>query len=233
MVWISTDTANPYTSRNIGIEASKGGVIGFLDAKCIPSAKWIDQAMTSLTSDERTIIAGRYDVIANSEALKDQAYGLLYLNNHKNVTKGYGVTTGNLWAPKSAFLDLGYFADQFVSGNDILWTKNAIKKGYKIMYAEHAIVVYEGQSYEKLKGSIEKYFTGIAIQHKNNKKGLFSRLAYLAKQFMPMRFSNFQESIDYRGLNKRSWLDKTYLWFIIWRLKIHMAFTYLRRMIGL
>ena len=168
------------------------------------------------------MVAGAYHVIPPSKALKDLVFGLLYLNNQKNVAYEYGVTTGNMITMKSAFKEVGFFDEELPTGNDIKWSKKALKKGYEVVYVPDMKVDYQGQSFLQLKTSVIKYMKGVAHQ----KQGTFSHLFTVFTYFLPMRTSNFKEALNYRELENLSTLNKYYLWFCIWKLKCRMGIAY-------
>lgn len=224
--WLSNHVKNPYDSRNKGVAEAKGKYLAFIDTKCVPRSSWISNGLKVLESDKNIIVVGRYNVIPFSEKLKDKLYGLLYLNNQKNVQKSYGVTFGNLFLKKSDFIRLGNFDTTHISGNDIKWTRNAISQGMEIKYVPEAIVDYHGQSYEELKGSIGKYISGITHQEEMQQISFLRRCIKGSKFLFPMRKSTFVTALKYRDLADISTMDKYYLYVKIWRLKLIMAKNY-------
>ncbi len=226
VTWLSTTADNPYVSRNLGITKAKGRIIALLDAKCRPCKDWVELGMTKILGNDQMTIAGHYRVIPDSDELKDLIYGLLYLNNRKNVKHDYGVTTGNLWSHKSAFEDVGLFEEEHISGNDIAWSLKAKSLGYDIEYLKELEVKYPGQSYSQLCQSISKYMSGIAYQHKKS-KSLGYRMTFFFKSLFPLRMSTYKEMITYRSLDHLSTKDKCYLWLLAWHTKIRMAIAYL------
>ena len=220
--WIFSDLLNPYKSRNIGITKAEGSVLAFLDAKCRPSQHWLQSAMDRLIPGEVMILAGAYNVLPPSKKLKDQVYGLLYLNNYKNVEKRYGVTTGNLFVPKTVFDQIGNFNEGGISGSDIEWSRRALNHDYGIIYASDVCVEYSGQSFEELSKSIKKYMGGVAAQTTS----FLSHCLSIVRYFLPMRPDNFKEALYYRQLHRLPMLDKWYLWFLVWQMKCKMAFAY-------
>ncbi len=225
--WLSNEILNPYVSRNLGIEKALGEFIGLLDAKCKPSPTWLQTGLTKLKRGSISIIAGAYNVIPATSSGKDLVYGLLYLNNQKNVLKGYGVTTGNLLIRKSVFTEIGLFNRKFVSGNDIEWTQRALKSGYKIIYFPETSVEYAGQSFDQMCDSVKKYMTGITAQNGSTLQHISSIFKYL----LPMRIKNFKEALQYRNLDKLSWKNKCYLWLLVWNMKSRMALAYAQNLI--
>ena len=221
-IWIDSEVKNPYVSRNKGIALSRGDFIGLLDAKCIPRHDWIEQGMSRILKAGNDLVAGAYEVIPASERLKDNIYGLLYLNNQKNTERRFGVTAGNLFIKKEIFPEIGLFPDDYLSGNDIAWTKSALEKGCSIVYEPNMYVTYPGQSFELLKQKVKKYAAGIRHQQSG-----IERVTTLIKMFFPMRIETFRTALKYRRLEGLSIFNKYYLWFLIWSVKLRMAWAYL------
>ena len=224
---ILTDIRNPYDARNLGISAAKGDVIAFLDAKSEPESSWLDNGIDLIKQHSTGVLAGKYEVHPVSNKLEDQIYGLLYLNNLKNTNKNYGTTTGNLFVTKKVFDKLGSFKSDFISGNDIEWTKRYLAIYKKpILYGETVVVRYIGQSYDEVVTSIKKYSKGIVNLKRNTGNSkmqtFYSGLSY----FLPVRLKTFNESIEYRKLRALSFQKKIYLWLKLWEVKIRMGVNY-------
>lgn len=208
---VNNEKLNPYTSRNIGIKESLGEVLCFLDASCQADTHWLEEINTLLDSGA-VIIAGHFEVTPFNEALNSWVHPLLYLNNEKNVKNQFGVAAGNLVVHKNLFSELGGFPDEINSGNDILWTKKALKKGYKIHYGDLVKVLYPGYEFEQLKKKVIKYSGGTKKHFKPNWK---TKLLGL----LPMRTSNFNNALRYRKIDTLSIIKKLKLYYWIWKIK--------------
>ena len=206
------DPKNPYICRNRGVSEAKGDILCFLDSKCRPDPKWLISGYRYLM-DSNTHIAGGQFCIASINTLKARIFPLMYLDNEKNVKYGYGLPTGNLFVRKDVFETLGLFDTQSRSGNDIAWTRKAMKAGFKLGYAEESKVIYAGKSYNQLLNDIFKYGKGAYL---SGEKRWYSALTFL----MPMKPNTFLE-------NSRNFdwgiLEKFGAWLLVWRAKIQFA----------
>ena len=225
--WIENSIYNPYTSRNIGIQHAKSSILAFLDAKCIPNISWLEMGCSYLSDDPLLIIAGKYDVAFDTQDLGNYLYPLLYLNNEKNVSKGYGITAGNFMTTRKIFDDNGVFLDDIHTGNDIEWSKRCLDNRVKINYLPEMTVVYPGQSKPQLKTSITKYMSGIHHLHKYENRSVLFKLQVFFKYLLPMRMNNYLDALRYRNQLDLSLIKKTKIWFLIWQLKLRMAYFYL------
>ncbi len=205
---------NPYTSRNMGAIRAKGEYLVFIDAKCQPQGSWLRKMIAS-ADPKHPVVAGHYKLHYQSDVLKDKVYGMLYLNNDKNVRKGYGVTAGNLLVDRKFFQDVGPFKDEKNSGNDIEWSLRALKSGYKIGYASEAIINYPAQTWIELSHSVKKYAKGVAALNESKQPSM--------RSFLPMRSSTFTNHLTHRALQNLSISDKLKLWRLTWIMKVKFA----------
>ena len=218
------ESRNPYTSRNKGIAVSKGDYIAFLDAKCRPREDWLKHLLQfEKTSSE--IRAGSYILNYPSDHLKDKVYGILYLNTERNVKNNYGVTAGNLVVHKNAFKKVGLFKDDTISGNDIEWSRRALRMGYAIDYVKEAEVDYPSQSWSILSDKIRKYAEGVKDYNDDIDQPDIRQLIVL-RYFLPLRWSTMQEGIRHRQLDHLSHLQRVHLWLLSWMMKIKFARAY-------
>ncbi len=215
VLWVANDQRpNPYKSRNLGARTASGIYLCFIDSSCFPRSNWLTELNTFIIQNPETqALAGKIEVIPKSAALKDQAHGVLYLNNRKNVERKYGVPAGHLITSKSLFEQYGGFGTDTVSGNDIVFTRKLIENGVDIEYVDEAVIEYPGNSYDTLTSKMSKYAEGVAYHSNRSRKSSFYG-------FLPMRLGLFNENLKYRNLDHLGLIKKIRLWFVVWGLKI-------------
>ena len=220
VIWLKNNVQkNPYTSRNIAAARAKGVYFAFMDAKCQPQASCLSE-LFAICGEKDSIVAGQYRLNYQSDALRDKVYGMLYLNNEKNILKGYGVTSGNLIVHRKIFNAVGPFRDSAISGNDIEWSLRALNFGFTIAYAPKAIIDYPAQSWNALSSSIKKYAAGVALIDQKKKT--------MINAFLPLRLSTFTSHLTNRNLRNMSIWDKSALWVLTWIMKIKYALALVR-----
>lgn len=205
---------NPYECRNRGIIESKGQILCFLDAKCRPNEDWLAEGYKMMNNSRCDIVGGHFEIEC-AQALTSKIFPLMYLDNAKNVKYEYGLPSGNLFARKRLFQDLGLFDTKSKSGNDIAWTKKAIKAGYKVAYAPKSKVYYPGKSYRRLLKDILKYGRGAYL---TGEKGWDALPSFM----MPMKISTFLENSQ-KLEGQWSIVQKMAAWLLVWRAKIQFA----------
>jgi glycosyltransferase involved in cell wall biosynthesis len=213
--WIVNDQApNPYVSRNLGARHAQGFYLCFIDCLCTPKPSWLYELDSFISLNPGAeVLAGRIEVLPKSDALGDQAHGMLYLNNQKNVAKKYGVPAGHLIIRNTLFGQQGGFETDTPTGNDIVFTRKLIEQGLQIYYVDTAVVDYPGHSLDTLEAKMSKYASGVAYHQKRS-------LEAILFGFLPMRLNLFHENLKYRRLDEISPIKKIRLWFLIWGLKL-------------
>ena len=139
-----------YAARNKGIGTAKGKVIAFTDSDCIPSANWIEKAVsTMLQKPSCDILAGKVSLFfKNPERLNAvEVYEKFTAFKQKNKVEKYnhGITA-NLFTFKSIFEKEGSFNGNLKSGGDVEWCRRVHSRGYNLIYADDVKVAHPARS---------------------------------------------------------------------------------------
>lgn len=134
-----------YAARNTGIRHSKGEIIAFTDADCIPAHDWLENGVrVSLSAKNMGLVGGRINIIRKGPRpsgfeLYDQ---LNHFDQKKFIEKHNFSATANTFIRKRIFRDAGMFSDQFKSFGDVEWGKRVAASGYTLYYAPDAVVCH-------------------------------------------------------------------------------------------
>lgn len=188
---------------------SKGLIVAFLDAKCIPHDDWLEHVLKEMHIKSLDVGAGEFQMLYPSERILDKLHGVLYLQNGKNALKGYGFPAGNLFVRRQVFDEIGCFNEDQITGNDIEWTLRAHQFGFKSGFIPQAQVSYRGKTFRELTCAVSKYGRGVANQMKKREQSFF---IYTTRNFLPLRLSTFSNALSYRGLKSLGLFDKFILW---------------------
>jgi glycosyltransferase involved in cell wall biosynthesis len=132
-----------YASRNTGINISKGEILAFTDADCIPDVNWLKNGVSYMQAHpEVGRIAGKIELFYRSAKLVDvELYEKVYAFNQELYVKNDATAvTANIFTYRSSFTLAGMFDEQLMSGGDYEWSVRAQKQGITIHYLDTAVV---------------------------------------------------------------------------------------------
>lgn len=140
---------SPYSARNLGIKASSGEIIAFMDG--YPERSWVSNGLEMLTREGLDIVAGKVELPINFNSSIYEIYDSIFsLDVGYMVKKFSAAPTANLFVKKSIFSELGLFDENIRSGGDIFFTSQATSSGFKIGYCENAKSLYFTRDKNKL-----------------------------------------------------------------------------------
>ena len=145
-------------ARNLGIGATKGEIIAFIDDDGIADKDWLDELTRLYTTEDIVSVGGKIAPVWLSEKPKwytDHLGSFLSLLDHSQNVKQivfpdcpYGC---NMSFRKSIFEEVGYFdvslgrylSKNLLSHDELDLYKRINEKGYKTMYNPKAIVYHQ------------------------------------------------------------------------------------------
>jgi cellulose synthase/poly-beta-1,6-N-acetylglucosamine synthase-like glycosyltransferase len=126
-------------ARNAAVAASRGTVLAFIDSDCLPERDWIRAGVEALRRHD--FVGGRVLTLARDPGRPNavEAFEIVFNFNFKRYIERVGFSgTGNLFVPRRVFDHVGGFRPQVAE--DMEWCFRARAHGYRIGYAEHAVV---------------------------------------------------------------------------------------------
>lgn len=153
---IRCETPGSYAARNAGATMSKGEVLVFTDADCIPCEAWLERGVASLIAGEGKWAVGGEVLFSPIEspsavALYQMTTGFGQEGNVRE--KGFSATA-NLFCTRAQFDKVGPFDERLLSGGDREWAWRASTRHISINYQPDAIVYTEPR--RTLKGAIRQ-----------------------------------------------------------------------------
>jgi GT2 family glycosyltransferase len=123
--------------RNLGIAASRGDIIVFLDASCVPEPGWLPALIDPLTREGELIVAGSHRSIG-TRGIRDES--MHFVGDKRYIREA---PTLNLAVARSVFDLVGRFDEKFHYGSDVDFTWRAVDAGCRIRYVPKAVVAHD------------------------------------------------------------------------------------------
>lgn len=133
-----------YAARNWGIRHSQGRIVAFTDSDCMADPAWLASGEEVLRANERLLVAGDIRVFSSSPkpTLAEKHQMTFAFDQPANVSYDRGIPTANLMVNRDAFIEVGLFNPDMLSGGDAEWTRRARHHGYLPVYVEAARVYH-------------------------------------------------------------------------------------------
>ena len=126
-------------ARNAAVAAARGSILAFIDSDCFASETWLAEGVAAL---DRFDYAGgdvRICVPDPHRPTPAEAYEIAFAFDFKKyIEEDHFSGTGNLFVPKPVFDRVGRFRNGV--SEDIDWCRRANALGYRLGYAERAVV---------------------------------------------------------------------------------------------
>lgn len=126
-------------ARNAGVAASHGAIIAFIDSDCVPEPEWLAEGVAALSRSD--FAGGRVVTFpeVSGRPTPVEAYEMVFNFNFRRYIESVGFTgTGNMFVPRAIFDRVGGFRP--VVAEDMEWSFRARRLGYRLGYAERAVV---------------------------------------------------------------------------------------------
>lgn len=169
-------------ARNAGVAESRGAILAFTDCDCLPAPDWLEAGVAALAKAD--VVGGRMIVAVNDERRMTGAEAferVFAFDNRAYVeTKGFSVTA-NLFCRRETFDRVGPFRTGV--SEDVDWCHRARAAGYRLAYAEHAVVSHPARAdWHELKRKWARMNSegfGLAVARRHGRLGWLARAALL------------------------------------------------------
>ena len=229
---LEENTPGSYAARNTGIRAAHGHVLGFCDADCIPYSDWIEQGVHFLdTHFDLTRAAGKVELMASGRQTGyAELYETIFAFRQEEYTQKGASTTANMFAYYRVFEAVGFFRDDLLSGGDLEWSRRAQSAGWKIGYAQQAVVYHPARkSVPELAAKAKRVCSGyIYLNNADIKKNPINAVYHGLCMLKPP-FKAAKMIFERRDLRLH---DKLLLYCLEYHLKLVQLWEYTRLQIG-
>jgi glycosyltransferase involved in cell wall biosynthesis len=142
IVAIQETKPGSYAARNRALTLARGDVVAFTDADCSPDETWVENAVAHLHAPGVGIVAGHVGLDPADAArpstseLFEQCFAF---KQAENARLGVCVTA-NWFSPRALLEEMGGFDGGLKSGGDHKLSREIAARGYRVVYAEDAVV---------------------------------------------------------------------------------------------
>ena len=138
LVFASDRGAGP--ARNAAVLASKGAVLAFTDADCVPDPGWLSAGLESLANHD--IVGGAVSLLFAGERKSGaEAYEAVFAFNNRRYVEREGFSvTANLFCRRDVYAATGPFYVGMSEDRD--WCLRAHALGFRLGYADDARVAH-------------------------------------------------------------------------------------------
>jgi glycosyltransferase involved in cell wall biosynthesis len=184
----------PANARNVGAKKSRGSILLFTDADCVPDKNWIKNMIEPFKDPEIVGLSGTYKTL-NSDKLMARFSGYEIQHRHKKMEKQkYIDFIGTFSASyrRNIFLKFKGFDTKFKtsSGEDPELSYRIAKAGFKMIFQKKAFVwhLHPDTIWKYLK---QKYYRAVwrnFMYWGEHKKKIISSDSYTGKMLLPQIF---------------------------------------------
>lgn len=129
-----------YAARNRGIEASRGDILAFTDADCLPEGSWIESGVRAVQRLPGSgMVGGKIELTFHdpNKPTAAELYESVFAGfPQESFVKGGFSATANLFTTRATVEQVGLFDERLMSGGDMEWGQRLRSRGLVQVYAD-------------------------------------------------------------------------------------------------
>ncbi|KQS80564.1 hypothetical protein ASG25_02985 [Rhizobium sp. Leaf384] len=202
---ISTVKGAGYT-RNVGVEATRGDILAFMDSDCRPDPNYLEAGLAALGNYD--VVGGRVrvDTARPGHPTAAEAFELVFAFRNKGyIQKKHFTVTASLFVSRAIFDKVGPFRNDV--SEDKEWCLRAHGLGYRLGYADKAVIGHPARhDWQELQRKWRRITKESFLLFRTKKFGLLKWLGYswvVLLAVIPQTL-NVLRSKDVPGLNNKA-----------------------------
>ena len=142
--------ASSYRARNRGVAVSRGSVLAFTDADCLPDPGWIENGVQHLIQDSSLgLLGGPVEVFPKhpTDPNAVEVYEMITAFPIELFIRRWSFTvTANLFVRRAVFEEVGGFHSSLKSAGDLEWGQRATRAGHTLGFCQRAEIRHPARS---------------------------------------------------------------------------------------
>jgi glycosyltransferase involved in cell wall biosynthesis len=135
----------PASARNKGAEMARGKFLAFTDDDCKPDPNWLRELEKGFTKSADCIVGGETLNLLSDNLYSSASQMICELSyDHYNATREQAsfFCTNNMAVPKTKFLEIGAFDENFKTAEDRDFCKRWKNHGFSMIFAPEAVIYH-------------------------------------------------------------------------------------------
>ncbi|WP_138429432.1 glycosyltransferase [Fodinibius saliphilus] len=210
-----------YSSRNRGIEASKGEVIILLDGTVIPEKKWLEEGLNCMKKKNADIVTSNVRFDFGGKVTGGKLYDSNNATTRSQVKQRGVAVTASLFVQADLFKELGKFAEGTKTAEDGIWTWRATQRGYRLEFCGNSRAIKKAKSFGKLLKKQWREAKGYPVFWRLQGKHvpLYKKLIKSLLPYHPKKLDRLVKNVDFEV----KLLHKIRLYFVAWTIWVTMS----------
>jgi glycosyltransferase involved in cell wall biosynthesis len=129
---------NSYAARNRAVAESRGEVLAFCDADCVPEPDWLERGLAVL--EQTDLVAGRIRFILPSQRTVWTLLDMDTSKDHEREVENGTAETANLFLRRDLFDRVGGFEEIISEFGDFDFVQRAVQHGAALIFAPEVVV---------------------------------------------------------------------------------------------